>query len=66
MSKVLDIDCLLVQDEDVPGHAVCGLLDLPQVDWLMVHLLATAGQEEGEKKQLCCVWSTLQIRKHIF
>jgi len=55
MSKVLDIDCLLVQDEDVPGHAVGGLLELAQVHGLtLVHLLARAGEEEEERKQKSC------------
>jgi len=57
MGKVLDIDCLLVQHEDVPGHAVGGLLELAQVDGLaLVHLLPRAGEEDEEKEQEGCLW----------
>ena len=58
MGKVLDIDCLLIQDKDVPSHTVGGLLELAQVDGVrLVHLLASdVGEENGkhqEKSWLC-------------
>ena len=53
MSKVLDIDCLLIQDKDVPSHTVGGLLELAQVDGVvLVHLLASVvGEEKGEHQE---------------
>ena len=67
MGEVLDIDCLLVQHEDVPGHAVGGLLELAQVDGLaLVHLLPRAGEEDEEKEQEGCLWLKLEFTKHMF
>ena len=59
MSKVLDIDCLLVQDEDVPGHAVRGPLELAQVDGvILVHLLGVQpAQKEGKSQEEISVTS---------
>ena len=49
MGKVLDIDCLLIQNKDVPSHAMCGLLELAEVDGLvLVNLLTNVG---GEKER---------------
>ena len=58
MGKVLDIDCLLIQDKDVPSHAMCGLLELAEVDGLVLVNLLTdvGGEKEREKKQQACLW----------
>ena len=58
MSKVLDIECLLIQDKDVPSHTVGGLLELAQVDGVvLVNLLTSVeGQEEGKQQQQACLW----------
>ena len=34
MSKVLDVDSLLVNDEDIPGHTVSGVLECSEVERL--------------------------------
>ena len=36
--KVLDVDCLLVKDKNVPGHGVGGVRELSQVDGLRLGL----------------------------
>ena len=61
MGKVLDIDCLLIQDKDVPSHTVGGLLELAQVDGLvLVHLLASVvGEEKGEHQEKDWIWEEL-------
>ena len=57
MGEVLDIDCLLVQHEDVPGHAVGGPLELAQVDGVvLVHLLGLqTTQKEGQSQDKASV-----------
>jgi len=49
MSKVLDIDCLLIQDKYVPSHTVGRLLELAQVHRVSVHLV---GGVVGEKEDV--------------
>ena len=58
MGKVLDIDCLLIQDKDVPSHTVSRLLELAQVDRVvLVNLLTSVGgEEEGKQQQQACLW----------
>ena len=36
--EVLDVDCLLVKDKNVPGHGVGGVRELSQVDGLRLGL----------------------------
>ena len=68
MSKVLDIDCLLIQDKYVPSHTVRGLLELAQVDGLRLgHVLSISREEEkgGGQEQEEGGWMELQDKSCI-
>ena len=50
VDEVLDVDRLLVQHEDVPGHLVSRVRELAQVDWLRLGL-ARQRAEAGQNQQ---------------
>ena len=50
VGEVLDVDRLLVQHEDVPGHLVSRVRELAQVDWLRLGL-ARQRAEAGQNQQ---------------
>ena len=50
VDEVLDVDRLLVQHEDVPGHLVSRVRELAEVDWLRLGL-ARQRAEAGQNQQ---------------
>ncbi len=50
VGEVLDVDGLLVQDEDVPGHPVRGPVEGAEVQ-RVIRLQAAAQHSQGSKKR---------------